>query len=690
MDKMYFNIGIVGPVSTGKSTFINSLLQKKCTEMALKRTTMVPQIYYEGDKCDDNILDKNNNANQNYSNNNDLIEVMHEIPRIISNNLLHIDNYYIKIYDIPGINDSETSEQYKKYLKSILPNLDLILLFLDVNSAMNTSDEVAILDIIINYIKEYKNMHMITVLNKYDDIIIEKNNELILDYEYKEIFNQVKSILDKKELIPNNICVLSSFNAYIYRVAINNINNLDIKHKEKLGEEIFGKRKWLNLPDDEKMQLLNEELKNIKITEILNLNGFNKLMDTINNIYIDNKLAYSNKNINKLLVVDCDYFIENPSKISSKVIDIYKEFKKINCHECVVQKLDNIINDIILKYNVLVANTDNDVINLNKLLKFMLAIIYDDNFSTILNYKNLQKYNEIYNNIIITKNNYYISLILNSKNILEITNVLNSNFEKPLPLNYEKNIIDNICKYISSSYNINNDKEDDIIHFIDILHEYSLGEDDIYVIFCLLLNNKINNNNYNDKVKLQYYNNLKYVLLPYCGKKYIANLLIKIDGLILLLQEKFIITDLNIFECVYLNLEEKFIENIQSEKKYIKKNVTNLDDILFREKVNTIDIKNDVLKLNTLVGDTVCKDLSHQINNIKSSLDNMCDKNLVVDIINLVTNRDDIGTYNCVFCGKKYERFHAYKDHYVCHCTKKDNYNKKLVDLVLSNIKEKS
>ena len=44
------NIAILGPVSAGKSTFMNALFVNQFSDMKIKRTTMTPQIYQETDK----------------------------------------------------------------------------------------------------------------------------------------------------------------------------------------------------------------------------------------------------------------------------------------------------------------------------------------------------------------------------------------------------------------------------------------------------------------------------------------------------------------------------------------------------------------------------------------------------------------------------------------------------------------
>lgn len=45
--RLSINIGIIGCVSTGKSTLNNALLLNQYSDMKIKRTTMLPQVYCE-------------------------------------------------------------------------------------------------------------------------------------------------------------------------------------------------------------------------------------------------------------------------------------------------------------------------------------------------------------------------------------------------------------------------------------------------------------------------------------------------------------------------------------------------------------------------------------------------------------------------------------------------------------------
>lgn len=51
------NIALIGPVSAGKTTMMNTLFVKQYANMKIKRTTMMPQVYYETKKST-NIVTK--------------------------------------------------------------------------------------------------------------------------------------------------------------------------------------------------------------------------------------------------------------------------------------------------------------------------------------------------------------------------------------------------------------------------------------------------------------------------------------------------------------------------------------------------------------------------------------------------------------------------------------------------------
>ena len=138
MNNLTIHIGIVGPVSTGKSTFLNAFFGKTYSDMKLKRTTMIPQIYHECESTNQNhdsidVLKINQESNENPTIDSTIEEIHHIVPPIMNRQEFCLDKFcQLEIYDIPGINDSKTSEIYMEYLKNTLPKLDIVLLMLDI------------------------------------------------------------------------------------------------------------------------------------------------------------------------------------------------------------------------------------------------------------------------------------------------------------------------------------------------------------------------------------------------------------------------------------------------------------------------------------------------------------------------------------------------------------------------------
>jgi GTPase Era involved in 16S rRNA processing len=66
----YIDIAIIGPVSAGKSTLLNTIFVDNFSEMKIKRNTMQPQIYVGGsDSFDPNqILEINTESNLKHYN----------------------------------------------------------------------------------------------------------------------------------------------------------------------------------------------------------------------------------------------------------------------------------------------------------------------------------------------------------------------------------------------------------------------------------------------------------------------------------------------------------------------------------------------------------------------------------------------------------------------------------------------
>ena len=84
----------------------------------------------------------------------DVKEVSYYVPKlydILKNK--RIDKVFFTVYDLPGMNDSQTKNVYFKYCEENFHEFNIVLFVVDVTSALNTSDEM---DILKNDFKRYE------------------------------------------------------------------------------------------------------------------------------------------------------------------------------------------------------------------------------------------------------------------------------------------------------------------------------------------------------------------------------------------------------------------------------------------------------------------------------------------------------------------------------------------------------
>ena len=401
------NFGIIGCVSSGKSTLLNSLFCDTYSDMKIKRTTMIPQVY----QCDPHIQKNKNYAKEIRIHNEkinkkiieqtenktaltiqDCCEIVYKVPPI--NNFIELPpNINVAIFDIPGLNDSQTKNTYFEYLNQNFYKFDYILFVIDIQSALNTSDEMDILHLIKNNIldikKKYnKDIKLLVVCNKCDDMELNKNGILEMDEpELEEMYVQIITTL-KNELTTNyDIVKYSAQNTYIYRMLATENSFLDIKDLDKIGRDQYGRDTWKK----EKEGLNYEQLilklkKKVNYNNKLNLTGYSGLIEQINKAVnpISNILLKKIKIMEELILkkeVDIN-------KVNNLFDNIYKYTKEIQLFEKTIN-INTIFNDIKLFWHNILSNA------------FPFTTITSDNHSNIKqNYfetiiKQEKKYKEI-------------------------------------------------------------------------------------------------------------------------------------------------------------------------------------------------------------------------------------------------------------------------------------------------------
>ena len=355
-DRLDINVVIIGTVSAGKTTLLNSLFVANYGKAKIKRTTMVPQVYHEtinenndtsnvetiseqNKKINDHIIRKNDN-NESLTLD-DIKELRHFVPKL--HDLVKLKRgVTLTIYDTPGMNDSRTKTVYYQYIHNNFHKFDIIIFLIDINSAMNTSDEVDILECIIKNAKECydkfnKQTKMIVLLNKCDEMYFNDDDELVLDEDFQEMQNQAIKIINDtiKQCYPDmSHCILpiSCEDAYIYRMLDRDpACKLDIKYVNKFGYNEYGKSRWNKLKESQKYRKMKYVLKKQNYGERMKLSGFKYFKDQLRKWLLVSEQYKLLSNHIKFSIHE----INNPNKLDiiddiNKFHEIYSKIKRID------------------------------------------------------------------------------------------------------------------------------------------------------------------------------------------------------------------------------------------------------------------------------------------------------------------------------------------------------------------------
>ena len=421
MDSNYrlsVNIAIVGPVSVGKSTLLNALFTKTYSDMKLRRTTMIPQIYHETDnenqykdkpakliraqntEINKKILEMRNAGTALKVT--DIAEMEYYVPRIPKFvNLLK--NVYLSIYDIPGLNDNGNSTAYFDYLSSNFHKFDVVILVFDVNSGINTTDEIKILDTILQLIDEHRkkydmNKHLIVLANKCDDMVLDENSEYQLGEEQEENRKQMSDILiEKTSKYPNltyDLIPICAEDSYIYRmIDALMINELDIKYINKVGLNECGRKHWKNKMDDSaKRKMLTSMLDadEIDIKERLKTVGFGTLIKSLKKIieshdsliqynWLLDRIKYGATNLdNSFNKVDISTEITQYVKYYNRSIHLRKEYDVVGAKSdsmYIIEKMCQFIKGYISHIEQYITSPQDNITNILAHVKKITEIL---------------------------------------------------------------------------------------------------------------------------------------------------------------------------------------------------------------------------------------------------------------------------------------------------------------------------
>lgn len=341
------NIGLIGPVSVGKTTLVNALFTSTYGNTALKRSTLCPQLYYETLNEDDlydepeKIYELNNKNYQELSSKSELtesdIEELEYFVPMIQNFVKLPKKLYYTVHDIPGLNDGHDRDIYFKYVQNHFDYYDIVVYIIDVNSKFESSDDFSILNMIISQFQmskeKFLTKKLIIVVNKCDDME---------DKRTHECYKKIKTILNKKlehTEIDYDILHMSCETAYMYRMIQNRPDVvLDDKYYIKIGLNQYGKVEWKKMDHGQRIDRVKLDLKNGNI-EVLE-SGFEKFIECVHSFLYEKD---GQKSATKIFSI-----FEN--KIRYEWENQFNQFKKFLTQKDPDIELNTYIPEFLLKY----------------------------------------------------------------------------------------------------------------------------------------------------------------------------------------------------------------------------------------------------------------------------------------------------------------------------------------------------
>jgi GTP-binding protein EngB required for normal cell division len=378
------NLCFVGGVSTGKSTVLNSVFCEELTQCKIKRTTMWPTVYVENNfiqhiateeilkiisEKNKEIIEKTETGQKLDSG--DYKELVFNVGKLDINIL---DDSYVNVYDIPGLNDARTKHIYYDYLENNFHKFNLVVFLVDIQSGLNTSDEMDMLRFIINNTKDQfkrnqRHIYTLVIVNKADDMQTEEDSDkLEITGELREMFEQVENTVHA-EFTGNGlknavigVIPLCARDSYLYRMVKKHGKNFKLSPEQilKIGVNENGK-KFSTLKPATQEARVNEILKDESfVNTMIKLSGFSRLESILHQFLKDNNkgsklridnLMYELKKLPKLHDFTAGQSWFNLKSLTNLVDKYYKIYNNIKLID--VAEYDAIITSFITEFTTI-------------------------------------------------------------------------------------------------------------------------------------------------------------------------------------------------------------------------------------------------------------------------------------------------------------------------------------------------
>ena len=369
------NMCIVGCVSAGKSTILNAMFCQDLSQSKIKRTTMMPTVFVETktpsicqtqEQISLAITEKNAEIIASTEHNQALNLASHGNQLVFDVDKLDIaisEKFNVTIFDMPGLNDARTKEQYYSYLRTNFHIFNIIIFVVNIESGLNTSDEMEILELIAEHIeknkKSDKNIRMLTIANKADEMQLNHKTgypEIVSD-ELKEMYVQIERTIEqafRKRKITDNligIVPICGIDAHLFRM----INSLGNKYEltptqiQRIGISEMGNRFRSKTVDEQKAIVSKVLADNKFITDMIKLSGFERINQMLESFIKSQSDSMVSQNIFHEIANIPKWNIAVKTSLIP-ILTIYHKLTKVNMDEYsrLMKKLVSQINDKIL------------------------------------------------------------------------------------------------------------------------------------------------------------------------------------------------------------------------------------------------------------------------------------------------------------------------------------------------------
>lgn len=484
------NMVIIGNVSSGKSTFINSWFLEELSTMSICRSTKVPQIYREIMNNKSKTVKEAKDINKEISDKIAEIELKSLIPNYnIIDDLIPMEffihrpkemkickkNIYMSFYDLPGLDDSKYSNEYYNYVGDNFKDYDVIFFIIDINKGFEDKSSIDLLNFICVQIAKFKNSnvlkYVIPIINKSDNMTMEES-KLKCDIKFEQILKNIIGTLEiyaqqfSIESLIEKPILYSAQEAFMYRMLNSNPDfELNDEQKKIIGINEMG-RKYYTLSNEERTTKLRQIVNDEEfIKTMIKMSGFNEMFSCVKNL-LDESTQYNlclRKILNKFDELELkEINFSNLIEIFDEYDKIFNEIATLNIiFEKLINPLDNIFIDNCL--DKLFSLVEPDSIESIELFKQCIEQIKHHKFSNYLKPKLIELSSEIKKLIY----NYYTHYYNKNYQFVELSEILqNLQMHNICKLNeYSEKYLDEIIQKKINYYCVDLIKYNDILDY---------------------------------------------------------------------------------------------------------------------------------------------------------------------------------------------------------------------------------